>query len=257
MTWFQYAAPGLDSGHWGLPAGIAVVLAFMAWTAWRDLKRPDRVPDDAGPDPRLGLFRRTTLHLWAAAVATTGFWLAAGGTWTGLGFRLDRGLGLWVGGGIALLGCVLLAVQLRHVQTSESARVELAEQLDRSKGYDWLRPTTPREYGAFRILAVTAGITEEVVFRGFLIGALAVWLPVWAAAVVALALFVGAHVYQGLTGMVRILPASTVLTLIFLLSGSLWPGIVLHTVVDVAGGEMMWILRNRRRSGAAAAEATA
>lgn len=66
-------------------------------------------------------------------------------------------------------------------------------------------------------------------------------------------IFVGAHVYQGLSGMKRILPISVALTTIFLLTGSLIPVIALHTVVDVAGGAMMWRLRAYRAPACAPA----
>jgi hypothetical protein len=95
-------------------------------------------------------------------------------------------------------------------------------------------------------MAVTAGITEEVVFRGFLIGTLALWMPAWAAAAASVVLFVGAHVYQGVSGMKRILPISVALTTVFLLTGSLLPVMALHALVDVAGGAMMWRLRGYR-----------
>jgi membrane protease YdiL (CAAX protease family) len=102
------------------------------------------------------------------------------------------------------------------------------------------------EYRLFQTMAVTAGITEEVIFRGFLIGVLALWMPLWVAGLAALAVFVGAHVYQGLSGMLRILPVSTVLTILFLASGSLFPGILLHAAVDLAGGAILWEVRDRR-----------
>lgn len=251
MNWFHYRAV-LDGGtlpepgHWAVLAGIGVILAFLVRVAYKDLKRPDRVPDDAGPHPRLKLFRETIASLWITAVAVTAAWVLGGGGWTALGFGSTGGVGGWIAWGLTLLGCALLGVQLRTVAVSEEARRTYAEQLDTFTGYDWIRPSTTREYTAFQVMAVTAGVTEEVIFRGFLIGALSLWLPVWAAAVLAIAVFVGGHIYQGASGMMRILPISGLLTLIFLLGGSLLPGIVLHAVVDVVGGAVMWRLRGYR-----------
>ena len=55
-------------------------------------------------------------------------------------------------------------------------------------------------------------------------------------------IFILGHAYQGAAGMLRIVPVSVGLTLIFLLSGSLWPGIILHALADLAGGAVFQIL---------------
>lgn len=233
-----------DPTHWAIPAGLVAVAIFLVRAAWKDLRRPERVPDDAGPDPRVPLFRDTIGGLWLLCAITTGAWLLAGGDWAGLGFVVGAGWGTAAAWTVAVLAVGVLTVQWRSVQRSTEARESYAAQLSGATGYDWIRPTTPREYSHFRVMAVTAGFTEEVVFRGFLIGVLASWLPLWLAGGVALVLFVGGHVYQGLSGMVRLLPVSVVLTVLFLISGSLLPGVVVHTAVDVVGGKILWTIRD-------------
>lgn len=251
MSFIQYlavqaSAEGPGPGHWATWAGLAAVVLFLAWVAWKDLRRPDRVPDDAGPHPRLRLFRETTLSLWTVAFLTTAAWHWAGGSWDALGVRVEGGLGGWIGWSLTVAAVGGLLLQRWALSRSDGMRREFARQLDGATGYDWVRPSTDREYRWFQAMAVTAGVTEEVVFRGFLIGVLALWMPVWVAALLSVAVFVGGHIYQGLSGMKRILPISLVLTAIFLLSGSLLPGVVLHVAVDVLGGEMMWQLRRYR-----------
>lgn len=220
---------------------------FLVRAAWKDLRRPDRVPDDAGPDPRVPVFRDTIASLWGLCVVTTVAWLLAGGGWATLGFVTGSGFGGAMAWTVALLAVAVLIVQWRSVQRSPEVRDSYAAQVDGATGYDWIRPTTAREYRHFMVMAVTAGITEEVIFRGFLIGVLAAWLPLWVAGMVALLVFLGGHVYQGLSGMVRILPVSAVLTILFLISGSVLPGILMHGAVDLVGGAILWILRDRRQ----------
>jgi hypothetical protein len=222
------------------------VVAFLVRSAWKDLRRPDRVPDDAGPDPRVPLFAETTGALWFVALVTSLGWRQAGGGWESLGFMLLPGWGAVAAWTVAVLAAAFLWFQWRTAVRSEEARARYAAQANEARGFDWIRPTTPREYRLFRWMAVTAGITEEVVFRGFLIGVLASWMPLWAAALAALVVFVGAHVYQGPSGMLRILPVSAVLTFLFLISGTLFPGIVLHAAVDLAAGAILWEVRDRR-----------
>ena len=114
-----------------------------------------------------------------------------------------------------------------------------------SGDYDTVMPRRRADVWGYQIVAVTAGITEEIVFRAFLISVFALWMPVWPAAGLALVLFLTAHAYQGVSGIVRILPVSVVLTLCYVLSGSLWPGIVLHVAVDVLSGVMVWLVLPR------------
>lgn len=254
MNLVQYlAVPGdgrlPDPAHWATATGLVLVCLFLARVAYKDLKRPDRVPDDAGPDPRLPLFRETTVGLWVTAVLVTVAWLWAGGGWGALGVRPGGGAGAWIGWGFAGVAVTALLLQRWALSRSDGMRRDFARKLDEATGYDWLRPTTRREYRWFQVMAVTAGITEEIIFRGFLIGVLAVWLPVWSAALLSVVVFVGGHVYQGLSGMMRILPISLVLTAIYLLTGSLVPGILLHVAVDVLAGELMWRLRHYRDAG--------
>lgn len=170
------------SGHGGLYAGLGVVAAFLLRSAYKDLTRPDSVPADAGPDPRLPLFRETVASLWVVALCCFVAWLAAGGSLAALGFRLPAGVGGWVGNGLATLAGAVVLVQAAMVARSEDVRRRFAVQLDEAKGYDWIRPGSASEYRWFQAMAFTAGVTEEVVFRGFLIGTLALWMSPWAAA---------------------------------------------------------------------------
>jgi len=248
---FENAPDALpDPTHWAILLGLLTLVVFLARAAWKDLRRPDRVPDEAGPDPRVPLFRETIVSLWFVCVVNAGGWHLAGGGWGSLGFVTGSGFGGAMAWTVALLAVAVLTVQWRSVQRSPEARASYAAQVDGATGYDWIRPTTRREYRHFTVMAVTAGVTEEVIFRGFLIGVLAAWLPLWIAGLVALLIFLGAHVYQGVTGMVRILPVSSVLTILFLVSGSVLPGIVMHVAVDLAGGAILWILRDHRSPSA-------
>ncbi len=96
-------------------------------------------------------------------------------------------------------------------------------------------PETPRERWLAAALAFSAGIGEEVVFRGFLIGAgiRLYHLPAVLAAAVALVLFALGHAYQGRRGMIRIGVLGAIYTLVYAISGSVLPTIVLHVCQDL------------------------
>ncbi|WP_433372835.1 CPBP family intramembrane glutamic endopeptidase [Streptosporangium sp. CA-115845] len=97
------------------------------------------------------------------------------------------------------------------------------------------RTTVERWYAAG--LSVTAGVTEEIVYRGLLIavGTGALGLSTEVAAFGALAVFVAGHLYQGRRGMLSVTLAGFGLTVLYLRTGSLLMPILLHALIDLRG----------------------
>jgi membrane protease YdiL (CAAX protease family) len=99
-----------------------------------------------------------------------------------------------------------------------------------------LLPRTGRERAAFTILSLAAGAGEEVAYRGYVIPVLGALTGAPVAAVVTSLVFGVLHVYQGFLGMARSAVLGGVLAWGFLASGSLWPPIAAHAVLDVLLG---------------------
>jgi membrane protease YdiL (CAAX protease family) len=99
-----------------------------------------------------------------------------------------------------------------------------------------LLPRTRRERGVFALLAVAAGVSEELAYRGYAIPMLAPWLGVGGAAALSSTIFGVLHGYQGVLGTVRTTLMGGMLAWGFLTAGSLWPAIVAHTVIDLVAG---------------------
>ena len=100
-----------------------------------------------------------------------------------------------------------------------------------------LLPVTRREKGLYAGLSLCAGFGEELAYRGYAIPAVIV---AGASAPVALALTSGAfavlHSYQGVLGVVRTGVVGVIMGAVFLHTGSLWPPMVAHVVIDLAVG---------------------
>jgi membrane protease YdiL (CAAX protease family) len=114
---------------------------------------------------------------------------------------------------------------------------KIAERMMRAGGdYSGLFPRSSRERLYCVALAITAGICEELVFRGALLHLAERLLPgagVIGAAAAAVALFGVAHFYQGLRGVLLTTLAGALLMLSFLATGSLLPGIAIHILIDL------------------------
>ncbi|PZG02349.1 CPBP family intramembrane glutamic endopeptidase [Micromonospora deserti] len=109
-------------------------------------------------------------------------------------------------------------------------RLRRGEMIPARAGTALIAPQTAHERRLAVTVAVSAGITEEVVYRGFLIaaGARLYDLPLALVVMASLALFVAAHAYQGRKGMVGVAVLGTMFTIIYLISGSLLLAIMVH-----------------------------
>ena len=88
-------------------------------------------------------------------------------------------------------------------------------------------------------MSINAGITEELIFRGFLLWYLEPFVGIAGAAVLAVVAFTLAHAYQGVAHVPALALASTYFVGLYLGTGSLLLPVVLHAVIDVMQGTML------------------
>ncbi len=209
---------------------FAVALPILSYYGYRRfLANVDRV----GTALRLRAYRSTVLMQWALLLATLFLWSQMGRDPAALGLNAPGTLRFWGGTALALLAVLPFLYQFVLLHQSKDYCRRVVEEMGPIRP---LLPHSAREARAFMPVAVTAGIAEEVLFRGFLIWYLAQWMNVFAAAAFALLFFTLAHSYQGYRGAIRVALIGLWLSAIFLLAESLYPVIFLHIVVDVAGG---------------------
>lgn len=107
-------------------------------------------------------------------------------------------------------------------------------------------PVTPRERHWWILVSLSAGVCEEVLYRGFAMhyfsGSLSAAIPLGTvgAWLVSSAFFGFAHAYQGTGGIIRSTVCGLILGLITLLTGGLLLPIALHFVFDL---QMLWMYR--------------
>ena len=185
---------------------------------------------------RLRGYRWGVLVYWVECLALLLWWWQAGRSAEAIGLALPSGVRSVVGLGITLLVLGFLLMQWRAVLRLEGVGLNpLRAQLESAIGY---MPHTDREYRWWRAVSVTAGVCEEVLYRGFLMWFLGHWMSPWLAAIVAGAAFGVGHLYQGLSGMLKTGVTGVLMGLLCAGTGSLlWP-IILHAAVDLQGGAM-------------------
>ncbi len=222
---------------------LILALAFIGVTlaATPLLERRHKARGEGRP-ARRAMYRDTIILLWSLAVAGLAGWVLSGRPLADIGFapvRGDwRGLAAWALTGFAVAFC---AWQVLQTFVSRAARSSVRSQLAQIELTE-IRPRNGGEALHFQAVSVTAGVTEEIVFRGVLIAAFALIMPLWAAVILSLIAFVLPHAYQGWNGLVRVAPTGAFLTVFVLLGGSLWPAVLAHALIDMTAGATFWLL---------------
>src|SRR4029077_18650022 len=101
---------------------------------------------------------------------------------------------------------------------------------------EYLLPHSRDELRWFTALSVTAGVCEELLYRGFLFWVLKAYVGIALAALIGVILFGALHLYQGKRGAFKAGMAGLAMTIIVLLTGWLVPAMVVHALVDLGAG---------------------
>lgn len=194
---------------------------------------------------RMRLYRKTMISHWSLLAVALAVWAVSGRGWTALGLGFELDLGFVLGVLLTLLGISILLLQLKSVAAADDRAIERIA--GRFGDLEVLLPRSRPELWRFYQLSLTAGVVEELLWRGFLIWYLVQYLPLWLAGVVCTLGFGVAHAYQGSRQLPAVTLAGGAFVGLYLLTGSIWLPIVLHAAVDMLQGRLAWEVTARRR----------
>ena len=184
--------------------------------------------------PRLALYLSAVISQWVLALVGLLVVLVAGRGFAGAGFRgipITEFLRWTLVLVLIALGGLTLSLLLEHLGwwPGESDLVRLL-----------IPETAPERVWAVLLVAPTAAVCEEFLYRGFLLAQLSEWLDSgWCALVLSSVVFALAHIYQGPSGMVRVALLGALLAYPVLELGSLYPSMAAHFVIDTAA--LLWL----------------
>lgn len=178
---------------------------------------------------------------WLLVGAGAALRIRAGGSLAGLGLRLPEGWRLWASSAFLLLFAALYAWQLVRLARRPRARARARQRLAAGR-LAQLLPRTGAEFAWWAALAVTAGVCEEFLFRGYLLWGLAPWVGWWGAAALGVPVFGLLHAYQGRAGVLATAYVGLVMTLLVAATQSLYSAMALHALVDLGSGTAVWIV---------------
>jgi uncharacterized protein len=208
----------------------------------------------AAGDPRARErgYRSTIIQEWPIAAIAIALWLTAGRPLEALRLTLAQPWRTGLGLAAALFVVAVFAAQRRAIH----ARPELWPVVRRKFGEaEPLIARTPRELAWWYPVSITAGVCEEILFRGYLTALIALVMPWFLAAVIANLVFGAGHLYLGRTGAIRAGIVGLVLSLLVALTGSLWTAMLLHAAIDIHSGVLGYAAMRAETSSQPAAVA--
>jgi uncharacterized protein len=182
---------------------------------------------------RLTLYAATIAFQWLMLSVVAWRALARGLTPAELGLGGQLSVKIIVAG---LLGAGIIAglqwLNLRRMGKMEGAAPDLMRKLSKR-----ILPQSLVELLPYLALAVTAGVCEEFLYRGFAMAALTrAGLPISVVVLLTSALFGLAHAYQGRAGVLGTGVLGVLLASARIVYSSLAPVMIWHTAVDVVAG---------------------
>ncbi len=187
---------------------------------------------------RARVYRKLLAGAWIITLSLLVLWIAKARSWSALRLGFSGPLRSGIGFSLALIIVALLVLQARKIRQALAHPKAVARLCEKLAFANPLVPATTGQRHAFWLVSLTAGICEEVLFRGFLIWLITAWLGLVAGVVLSSIIFGFAHIYLGAAQVPRTALVGLALALIVVASGSLWPAIVIHAAIDLSSGEI-------------------
>jgi CAAX protease family protein len=218
---------------------ILILLVLAVAIPWRGVIRIRRLlaQPSITSSQRLSLYTSTILFQWGLAGIV--FWRGSSRhlTLNELGLVLP---GVWRTGLIALMLTAILCLnQWAGLKKIEIKGVDRSSLLFRFR--EKIMPHSALETVVFTGLACTAGLAEELVYRGFVFALCASAFspsahPALLAMIVSSAWFAIAHLYQGRRGIITTYVVGMLFSAVRFWSGSLLPVMIAHAGIDLIAG---------------------
>jgi membrane protease YdiL (CAAX protease family) len=219
---------------WDFWVIFLVLGVLIPWRGSARLKRLLSQPA-SGTKEKLVLYGSTIAFQWILLGLVAWRALSRGMTANELGLGCRLGVEIL---SASLFGATLLSAfqwfNLRRLGRTSGPVVDLMRKLA-----ERLLPAHAKlvEFVPYCALAITAGICEEFLYRGFSMAALGrIGMPAWAIVVLTSALFGLAHAYQGRGGIVGTALLGVLFAISRLIFNSLVPVMFWHAAVDVTAG---------------------
>jgi membrane protease YdiL (CAAX protease family) len=210
---------------------VMLAVLFPLRAATFGYRRLEQAEAGDVPRVRMWLYRQIIAIQWSLAALAVLLWVVFRRPWSDIGLKPQVTWGL-----IGVLAGLLIVVLLMALQQRGAGAEADARMRQRMHHLERMLPHDERELRWFSAVALTAGICEELLYRGYLIWYLQHWLSLALAVAVAAIIFGAGHFYQGVRGMLLTAVVGAFLAGVYLVSGSLFAAMAIHALMDLHAG---------------------
>lgn len=220
---------------YGLVLILVLAVAVPLVGIW-DFRRLVSWIEEGRTDARTRTYRWILAVEWTLALGFTGWWLAAGRSLEALRLVPATDGWQWLAVGLGVATAVFFIGQLVVLLRKPDALRKMSRQAGEVAS---LGPQSDGEIRLFAVVSITAGICEEIVYRGALLAVLVPVVGTWPAVALSSVIFGLGHAYQGAVGIAKTAAVGLVMALLAVFTGSLFVPMVLHAVIDLTSGRLL------------------
>lgn len=192
------------------------------------------------PGVRIRAYKSGIAGIWILSLLALLSWIVNEREFVDFGLNFSLDWTLWSALGLGILALVYIIYLFKSLKGDTEQISALRARMDGPTTSLYL-PRTKNEYRWFVFVSLSAGICEELLYRGFLMWYISQYSSMIVAVIVSSLLFGIAHAYQGWKGMIQTGLLGLVFALIYFFTASLWIPIALHIAIDVYSGLLGWL----------------
>ncbi|MEM8668377.1 MAG: CPBP family intramembrane glutamic endopeptidase [Planctomycetota bacterium] len=190
------------------------------------------------PSARRAFYRSWIAWSWIPVFGLLAFCWYMNRPMSELGMGFSVGTGFWISLALMLLLCGLMAGEVTMLRQNPEKMQAMRS------GLEPILPMFPRdrqESLEFSLMGISAGICEEIIYRGYLmfyVSNIMSFAEPFLSILLSSVVFGLGHAYQGLRGILKTGVIGAIFAGLYWLSGSIWVPILLHIAIDITSGAM-------------------
>lgn len=222
------------------------LLYFVVCETWFGLTKYKKIMQaiNDGHMPKTRLYTRLMMGLWIPAGIVVLLSTTSKFTFKGFGlswFKLnDQKWFLYIASVLAGVYFLYLVYSLIALRINAIKKVSISQKIPNEVKV--LLPISTKEKLVWICVAITAGITEELLFRGFFFNLMEQLFPglnVFIILVISMLIFGVGHLYQGVSEAVKPMILGLVFGMFYIAFGTIIPCIILHAMQDLCAVDMI------------------
>lgn len=223
----------IDVFAWVMILILAVILPLHGR---HDLKKLRAAIAGGDKDARQRLYRSIIVMEWSMAILGLVAWFLLGRNASTIWLRNDANQTELIA--VAVSTILIALVGLYCYRSADNPKA-LTEARKATGSFAVFLPHSDADLRRFYWVSLAAGVCEEILYRGLLMGALQMTLGLWPAVILSSIVFGISHSYQGPVGILRTGTLGAILALVVVFTGSLWIAMIAHIVLDMSQGKML------------------